>query len=121
MMNWLSSKNPKVHQRKINRFVRIMNRILENDPLWKGRFYMRQYGATYFQEYEDKSGGNLYVRFKLFDKQTGIIGFSDYESVNHWCFFSGNQLFELMNKFIIDIEHPDSFCSGPHITFQKPN
>lgn len=42
MIYWLTSQNKKRHQRAINKLVREMNRNLERDELWCGRFMIRQ-------------------------------------------------------------------------------
>ena len=52
---WLTSKDRKRHHRAMNDIMRQINRNVENDPLWKGRFYVRQI-ASQWSEYEDKSG-----------------------------------------------------------------
>lgn len=70
-MEWLSSKNKKKHQRRMNHYIRGVNKTIEKDPFWKGRFYIRQTGNPIFVEYDDGSGGELYVRFRLYDKITG--------------------------------------------------
>ena len=79
----------------MNSLVRIMNKNIENDSLWQGRFYMRQV-ASRWREYEDKSGGELFVVLRLYDKQTGITK-DVAESVNYWRYFSWKE----KNYFIL--------------------
>ena len=101
LWGWLSSKNRKRHQRAMNSLVRIMNKNIENDSLWQGRFYVRQV-ASRWREYEDKSGGELFVVLRLYDKQTGIT--KDVAgSVNYWRYFNGSHLWWVVNNFIVDI------------------
>ena len=58
-MYWLTSFNRKKHQRRMNRFVRAINKNIANDDLWRGRFVVKQVGTPYFYIYEDKSGAEL--------------------------------------------------------------
>ena len=68
---WLTSKDRKRHQRAMNDIMRQINRYVEIDPLWKGRFYVRQI-ASQWSEYEDKSGAALWVVLRFYDKKTRI-------------------------------------------------
>ena len=77
-----------------------MNRSIENDPLWRGRFCVRS-GYTRFQEYEDHSGCEMLCELFFIDKKTGKI-VKDYETVNEWCFWGGSQLWRRMNDFIMN-------------------
>ena len=97
---WLTSKNRKRHQRAMNDIMRQMNRNVENDPLWKGRFYVRQI-ASQWSEYEDKSGAELWVVLRFYDKKTGITK-EVAETVNHWRYFNGSHMWWAMNNFIIE-------------------
>lgn len=97
---WLTSKNRKKHQRRINRYMRLLNENIKNDELWKGRFYIRQQSADWVS-YVDHSGNELYVRLLLVDKltgQTALIG----DTVNHYNMYNGGHLWHEMNKFIVE-------------------
>lgn len=121
-MKWLSSKNRKKHQRRVNHYVRGVNKSIENDPLWKGRFYIRQIDSPIFVEYDDGSGGGLYVRFRLHDKVTGKTAVTRYtSSINHWCFLNGYRFFDIMNKFIIEIVDGIYCSSTEPIYYEEPN
>lgn len=96
---WLSSKNRKRHQRAMNDMMRQVNRGIERDELWKGRFYVRQL-ESYWHEYEDKSGAELFVILCFYDKVTGITK-TVAETVNHWRYFNGSHLWWAMNDFIV--------------------
>ncbi len=99
MQNWLTSKDKKRHQRAMNKLMRNLNKNIENDSLWKGRFYIRQIASDWLY-YEDKSGGTLYVRLRFYDRKTGITK-DVWDTVNHWRFLGGSNLFWAMNDFII--------------------
>lgn len=123
MVGWLTSNKMKKHQRRMNYFVRQVNYNIIQDSLWQGRFYIRQYGATFKHTYLDGSGSVLIVKFRLYDKKTGAIAETFYDTVNAWCMFSGIRLFEIMNKFIVEVEGNFQYnCSGPHLEYiKKPN
>ena len=99
-MGWMYSHNRKKHQRRINRYVRMINENLSNDPLWKGRFVVSQVGPTYFRQYEDGSGAEFYATLQIFDKETG-----DYtqktKNGNEWCWRDGIDLWWFVNDAII--------------------
>ena len=89
MTYWLTSRNKKRHQRAINKLVRAMNRNLEQDDLWRGRFVIRQDEAPQWRRYEDGSGAELYVRLRFIDRATGRY-YVKWETVNHWRGLRGN-------------------------------
>ena len=102
MFMWLTSKNRKVHQRAINRAVRAMNKNIENDDLWNGRFIVRQYeDSPQWRRYEDGSGAELCVKLKFIDRATGRY-YVDAHSVNEWCIFNGSRIWRLMNWLITE-------------------
>ena len=101
-MNWMTSFNRKKHQRRINSCVRRINENIKNDDLWQGRFVIRQVGSPQFVIYEDRSGADLYrVQFKITDKVTGAVAYSNYKSGNEWCFFDGSDIWHFANDTII--------------------
>ena len=83
MTYWLTSMDRKVHQRAINKVVRTMNRNLEQDELWRGRFMVRQDESPQWRRYEDGSGAELWVRLRFIDRATGRY-YVKWETVNHW-------------------------------------
>lgn len=92
----------KKQQRKINKAVRLLNKNTENDSLWKGRFFVRQAPKyTHFEMFEDKSGGEMMIPLRFYDKKT-------FQYVEYWgsCeYWSGqvfNDLSATMNHFIIE-------------------
>lgn len=83
MIYWLTSHNKKRHQRAINRLVRAINKNLENDELWCGRFMICQIDSPEWQAYEDGSGAELWVTLKFVDHATGRY-YTTCDIVNNW-------------------------------------
>lgn len=97
---WSWTRNRRKYQRKMNKAMRLMNQNIENDSLWRGRFYVRS-RKTLFYQYEDKSGYGMICELLFVDKKTGRV-VSDYASVNEWCYFGGSRLARRMNEFITE-------------------
>ena len=95
------SKNRKTHQRMMNTVMRRVNRNIEKDDLWRGRFVVRQVFSSFYQ-YEDKSGYDLYVVLQFRDKRTGQT-YEIADSANSFCFLGGSKIYYEMNKFITEI------------------
>lgn len=86
-------------QSKINKRVKALNRNIENDYLWRGRFYIRQVDANW-ERFDDGSGGCLKVWLEIRDKKTGLfMGFAIDNYDRGW------KLWEAGNQFIA--EHSD--------------
>ena len=100
MRNWITSQNRKVHQRAMNQAMRAINKNIERDGLWNGRFIVRQHRAEWIP-YEDNSGRELYVSLKFIDRCTGHY-FIINDSVNHWIHWDGSALWSAMNDFIVN-------------------
>ena len=81
----------------MNRIMRQLNENIQNDNLWRGRFYVRQIASQWY-EYEDKSGADLWVVVRFYDKKTGITKDAA-GTVNHWR--RGIRLWYEMNDFIV--------------------
>lgn len=98
--------NPKKIHRKVNAIIRKINKSIEKDELWKGRFYIRE--KEYHQyKFEDNSGYILYLRYRYYDKITG-------ESKDFWfdscdVQFPSNDFLWSMNDFIIDLRERYGF------------
>ena len=58
------SHNRRKHQRWFNRYCRHVNKSIENDNLWLGRFYISQ-DRTHMEWFDDGSGGLMYAIEKL--------------------------------------------------------
>ena len=110
----LTSKRRKKHQRAINHLLKNINNNIKNDPLWKGRYCVRQVAAQWY-EYEDKSGAELWVRLRFYDKKTNNT-YDVADTVNHWCSFNGYHLFMEINQFIID---SGVWQEEPHPTYEN--
>ena len=101
MDDWIISTTRKTHQRKLNKVIKALNKNIENDDLWMGRFFIRQYSAEFYK-YEDGSGGELYVYLRFYDKKDKkyMEYYGDSCSI---CHFGGTRLWHTMNDFIVEI------------------
>lgn len=108
---WLFSDNRKVHQRRMNKLMRLVNKNIENDDLWRGRFVITQTGSQWYS-YGDCSGHELYVVLKLTDRLTGQTH-EIADTVNHWAFINGHHLWRAMNDFIVEEGYCDVWRQDP--------
>ena len=69
-MHKRSVYNRKKYQRDMNKIVRKMNKSIQDDWLWNGRFYIRQTGA-WFHPYSDHSGALFEAILECVDRKTG--------------------------------------------------
>ena len=63
------------HHKALVKEVRRFNKSIENDNLWKGRFYLRLL-FEHFEKFDDGSGGIIYAILRYYDKKTGF--YKDY-------------------------------------------
>lgn len=92
----MKSMKRKNHQRWFNQYCRYINKSIENDNLWLGRFCVSQ-EATHMQWFEDKSGGLMYALIVMQDKKTGRIRRAWYDGLDmDWKFWRD------FNEFIIN-------------------
>ena len=96
-----SSMYRKEHQRGVNKVFRELNKSIEKDDLWNGRFKAVQ-DASYMKHYEDNSGAFLWVVYHFVDTETGYCSKQFYEHGGSLCFLGGSRLFWQMNSFIVD-------------------
>ena len=68
-MSWKTSQNRKIHQRAINKSMRELNKNIENDPLWKGRYCVRQYRSWWQPHWEEPDYYVFYAQFIFYDKK----------------------------------------------------
>ena len=103
MTYWLTSMNRKVHQRAINKLVRAINRNLEQDGLWRGRFKICQVGCPQWRRYKDCSGAELWVKLKFIDRATGRY-YVGARTVNQWrgLHANGYEVWYIMNWLITE-------------------
>lgn len=100
MRDWLTSQDRRKYQRKMNKIVREMNKNIENDDLWFGRFMVHQVGHAEWYNYGDGSF-DLFVCLEFVDRCTGTI-YRKYDSVNSWCYWHGSLVWRTMNWFITE-------------------
>lgn len=98
----MRDKQRKKAQKQINRKVRDLNKNIQEDNLWKGRFEVRQKEAKW-EDFWDGSGGELYITLRFYDKKTGYYKDRLFDTVypGRNLFFN-HQLFVAMNEFIIN-------------------
>lgn len=94
---WMTSTNRKKHQRAMNKLVRRLNKMIENDEMWKGRFYAHQIYHKW-----GECEGDLFIGIEFCDKKTKTT-WMVFDTGNSWRFFDGNKLFWRMNEFITKI------------------
>ena len=97
----LETWNYKKIQRKVNKIVRKLNKQIEDDELWKGRFYVRQVNR-YMKPYDDRSGIDNAFLFRFYDRKTGKNALSkdwySYYVLSTFC-----KLALGMNDFIVNV------------------
>ena len=92
----MKNKMRKREQRKINHYVKALNKNILNDNLWRGRFIVRQI-QDFWEAFDDGSGGMLTVVLEIRDLKTGL--YQDFIIDNY---DRGWKLFEKVNKFICE-------------------
>lgn len=91
----MRSKNRRVHQRWLNKYIRWVNDSIRDDSLWMGRFIVDQV-STDMEWFNDGSGGLMHCHLRFRDKKTGIT--------RDWytnCLEVRWNIFFKMNDFII--------------------
>ena len=92
----MTSHKRKNHQRWFNQYCHYVNKVIENDDLWLGRFYISQ-NRTLMNWFEDNSGGIMYAEIVMHDKKTGITRTKWYDGLGmDWKFWFD------FNDFIIN-------------------
>ena len=82
--------------------MRFVNRVVENDDLWQGRFVVRQKKSSW-NLFNDGSGGILFTIVDFYDKKTKKHTTRMYEKLAGGHFnFCVNKLFRDMNTFIVE-------------------
>ena len=70
MQNWKTTINRKKIQRHINSVLRDINRTIERDELWLGRFYCKQIDIV-FTNSEDNTYVYAAIVVEFIDRKTG--------------------------------------------------
>ena len=87
----MTSHKRKNHQRWFNRYCRDVNRSIENDDLWLGRFYITQ-NRTLMEWFDDGSGGLMHAEIVMHDRKTGKTKTKWYDGLDmdwqFWCDFN---------------------------------
>lgn len=92
----MKSHKRKNHQRWFNQYIRYINKSMEEDDLWLGRFYVTQ-EATHMDWFEDGSGGIMHAYLTFHDHKTGITRNKWYDGLDmDWRFWND------FNDFIIE-------------------
>lgn len=92
----MRSHNRKNHQRWFNQYCRYINKTIENDDLWLGRFCVKQVRSD-IHWFEDNSGGMMAAEILMRDKKTGITKSRWYTGLDmDWKFWRD------FNDFIIE-------------------
>ena len=86
-------------QKELTRLIRKINRDIEKDNWWNGRFYMAQ-ASSDWHAFEDGSGGVLYTTLVCVDKKNKTMLPMFYDFLPG---YRGNSwhLFQFMNDFIV--------------------
>lgn len=82
-------------QKSVNKFIRTMNKSIEEDNLWRGRFVAKQTSSQWFK-FDDNSGGVLRVYVEFRDKKTNRTREYIFEN------YGIHRIFWSMNKFITE-------------------
>lgn len=91
----MKSLKRKNHQRWVNKACRYINKVMEDDDLWLGRFYVSQ-NCSHMEWFNDKSGGLIYVYLTMHDRKTGITRSKWYSGLDfNW------EIWRDLNDFII--------------------
>lgn len=112
----MKSHRRKNHQRWFNQYCRYVNKSIEDDDLWLGRFYISQ-NRTVIEWFEDNSGGIMIAEIVMHDRKSGITKTKWYSGLDmDWKFWQD------FNDFIIEDckvweEEPDPRCN--RIDFRK--
>lgn len=104
----MRNKKFKKIQSQLNRYVKNVNKNIENDELWLGRFYMTQADSNWY-EFEDGSGGELFATLVCVDKKDSTL-YPWRGSFLYGYPLTPGQLFLFMNKFITEIT--DTYKNG---------
>lgn len=115
MRGWKTTLKRKKIQRHINAVLRALNRNIENDPLWLGRFYAHQEQIIYEMS-EDGSYCYARVKVKFIDRKTGKYYYHYFRKEDFMC--SSYRIWQAMNDFIV--EHCKVWEEDPRPSIKDP-
>lgn len=92
----IQSTNRFYHRAWADDYLYAVTKSLINDPLWRGRFYVRRLKSE-FDLFHDHSGGLLFITIRIFDKKT-----RKYKDISTDCMDMQIYMFEWINNFIIN-------------------
>ena len=84
-------------QRKINKFVRELNKKIEENSFLSGQYYIHQRKLADIHTFEDNSGGIMFIEFELISKSTGNI---QVVCVDNYSYISALPV--ILNNFIVN-------------------
>ena len=97
--------------RKVNQVARKINKQIEEDNIWRGRFVLRQLKKR-LEIYPDGSRMSYY-KYRLYDKKTGEYAdscwFSEFQILNSYCLwdFANNAIVETFKVWEYDEYNPN--------------
>lgn len=92
----MGSHKRRNHQRWFNQYCRYVNKVIEDDELWLGRFCIKQL-STEMHWFHDGSGGIMRAKIAMWDKKTNIVRINYYTGLDMgWKFWMD------FNNFIIE-------------------
>ena len=94
----MRDKLRKEYQHKLNKLIKEVNKTIENDSLWNGRFVFHIM-VTDFERFSDNSGGMLYTIIRGYDKKSKM--YKDYDlQYAPYLPFAHVDIWSTVNKFI---------------------
>lgn len=94
-------KMRKAYQRKFNHKIHQLNKSIEVDKLWRGRFVFLQRDCRWWK-FEDNSGGELAVFVRAYDKKTGYYHDYRLEYAPWMHTFNWHLAMDVGNTFIVE-------------------
>ena len=91
----------KTYHKKAMKMIRTLNKNIENDNLWKGRFIV-MVKSEKWNMFPDLSGGMLYIIVRMYDKKTKQYldyrwSYAPYLSCNVW-----HLCMDIANDFVVE-------------------
>lgn len=97
----MKNRMRKQYQRQLNKKIKMLNKSIENDPLWLGRFYAYQVDCRWCR-FQDNSGGILIAFIRMVDKKTGK--YKDYrlEYAPYYITINWHITMDIANDFVVE-------------------